>query len=310
MLHVVGHRAASTSAAVAGGVVAIGNFDGLHRGHQALLSRARTRANERGARAGVLTFEPHPTHVLQPAMAPPLILTPVEKIAGLSELGMDVVVVEPFDATFAARSPESFVDDVLVGALRVGGVVVGPDFNFGRHAAGKTADLARLLAPHGVSLDVVDSVREGDLVCSSTKVRGFVLEGRMDAASLVLGRPYWIAGEVVRGDGRGRQLKVPTANVATARDLLPKVGVYATRARTPDGRVYESVTNVGLRPTFEGRGVRIEAHLLGFDGDLYGQRLHLDFIARLRDEQRFANVDALFAQIQADIATAKKVLAS
>lgn len=306
MRRIDGHE--HTGDALAGGVVAIGNFDGLHRGHQALFGRAMARAQERRAPSGVLTFEPHPSKVLAPHLAPPLILTLDEKLQGLDDAGVDVTVVQPFTRDFARLSPDAFVEEVLVSSLKVSGVVVGQDFSFGYKGAGKVKDLRRLLEPRGVSVDALEPVMEGGLVCSSTKIREFILEGRVDAAGLLLGRPYWLSGDVRTGDARGRKMGIPTANLETGRELLPKIGVYATRAHLEDGRAFPSVTNIGLRPTFRGEGVRIEVHLLDFEGDLYDQRVSLTFHARLRDEKRFAGPDELKAQIERDIRSAREIL--
>lgn len=309
MLRFSGHD--EVGDALSGAVFAIGNFDGLHRGHRALFARAQERAKERGVKAAVLTFEPHPVRVLAPEFAPPLILTLEEKLQGIEAAGLDAVVVQPFDPAFAATSPKAFVDDVLHAGLKASGVVVGPDFSFGDKGAGKVEHLERWLAAHDATVDVVPAVKEGGMVCSSTKVRELVREGRVDAAGVVLGRTYAVRGVVETGEGRGKKMKVPTANLETERELLPKIGVYATRARLDDGRLIDSVTNVGLRPTFKGDGqVRIEAHLLDFEGDLYGHPLELLFLARLRDEKKFAGADELKAQIQRDVTDARAVFAA
>lgn len=287
-----------------GSVVAIGNFDGVHRGHQALLAAAKAH----GRPSGVLTFRPHPAKVLAPQLAPLLILTYEEKALAIASYGVDFLVELRFTPALAGTSPEAFVDDVLVRGLKVGGVVVGDNFTFGHKGAGTVADLRRLLAPRGVLVDVVPPVKEGGLVCSSTKVRELLLEGRVEAAAQLLGRAYRVVGPVGKGDARGRTLGVPTANVQTDRELLPKLGVYATRAVLDDGRTFGSVTNVGLRPTFAGEGVRIEAHLFDFAEDLYGRVLALDFVARVRDERKFPSIDALKAQIADDMRAARALL--
>lgn len=307
VVHREGHERVGD--ALQGAVVAIGNFDGLHRGHQALFSRAKERARERNAKAAVLTFEPHPAKLLAPRFAPPLILTLEEKLEGIARQGLDAVVVQPFDRAFAGTSPRAFVEEILIGSLGVSGVVVGPDFSFGHKGAGKVEDLEAWLAPHGVTVDVVPAVTEGGMVCSSSKVRELVREGRVDAAAILLGRTYSITGVVEDGDKRGRRMKVPTANLKTARELLPKIGVYATGAKLEDGEELASVTNVGLRPTFDGEGVRIEAHLLEFDGELYGRPLELFFYERLRDEQKFASADELREQIAKDVEAGRRALA-
>jgi riboflavin kinase/FMN adenylyltransferase len=287
-----------------GVVVAIGNFDGLHRGHRALLDAARALADRKGADVGVVTFDPHPVKVLASRMAPPLILRPDEKLAGLKALGVDVVHVVPFDLQLAEMSPERFLHEVLVQRLDVKGVVVGEGFRFGNKASGTLADLRAVFGDDAVGIPVV---KEGGLVCSSTKVRELVLGGHVEAAGVLLGQPYFLEGVVVRGDGRGRTIGIPTANLESGRELLPKVGVYATRAILDDGRVLGSVTNVGLRPTFSGEGVRVEAHVFDLDEDLYGRRLRLDMVARIRDEKRFGGVQELIAQIHDDIASAKRL---
>jgi riboflavin kinase/FMN adenylyltransferase len=291
--------------ALSGAALAIGNFDGLHRGHQSLFAEAKARAE----RAAVLTFDPHPVQVLAPHLAPPLLMTPEEKLAGLGEHGLSAVVVQPFDAAFAATAPSAFVQDILIAGLKVGYVVVGPDFNFGKGGKGDTALLDRLLGEADVGLSVMPPVKEGGMVCSSSQVRQFVLEGRVDVAALLLGHPFWLEGTVEAGDGRGKTIGIPTANLTTARQALPKVGVYATWLRI-NGTPHASVTNIGLRPTFSGAGVRIETHVLDLpkDTDLYGQSLRLSFVQRLREERRFSGADALVAQIHQDIADARNVL--
>jgi riboflavin kinase/FMN adenylyltransferase len=290
-----------------GVVVAIGNFDGLHRGHQALLERARSLAAALRVRVGVVTFEPHPVKVLASRMAPLLILRRDEKEAGLRALGVDVIHAVPFDLQTAALSPERFIHDVLLRRLHVVGVVVGEGFRFGHRAAGTIDDLRAVFGERAAAVPVV---KEGGLVCSSTKIRELVLAGNVESAGVLLGRPYFVEGVVVRGDGRGRTIGVPTANVESGRELLPRVGVYATWAVLDDGRVCGAVTNVGLRPTFAGEGVRVEAHVFDLEEDLYGRRLRLDFVARLRDERRFAGVDELVAQIRQDSADARRALST
>lgn len=294
--------------ALRGGVVAIGNFDGLHRGHQALFQKALSVANGRQSSAGVLTFSPHPSKVLAPHLAPPMILTPDEKRAGIARAQIDVCVFEPFDANFARMTPEAFAEDILVKGLQVSGVVVGQDFSFGHKGAGKVKDLRRMLEVHNVSVHVVEPVMESGLVCSSSKIRQFILEGRMESAALLLGRPYRLTGTVRDGDARGRRMGIPTANLETQRELLPRLGVYATWARLQNGQVCASVTNIGLRPTFNGEGTRIEVHLLDYEGDLYGQPVEVEFVTHLREEKRFSGVEELRAQIDADIESAREHL--
>ncbi len=297
-------------AELAGAIWAMGNFDGLHRGHQALFAAARAQASSSRVAAGVLTFEPHPAKVLNPALAPRLILTAAEKERGIAAAGLDAMAVERFDPALAALTADAFCARVLSGRLRAGGVVVGQGFRFGVHARGTVDDLRRAL-PVVVE---VPPVTEGDLLCSSTKIRELVLEGRVDAAALLLGHRYWVEGPVVHGDHRGRTIGVPTANVQVERELLPRLGVYATWAVLDDGAGHAAVTNVGLRPTFaagdpSSSSPRFEAHLLDFAGDLYGRTLRLELVTHVRDERRFASVDELRAQIARDIEAARKALA-
>jgi len=331
--------AAAAAAPAAPLALAIGNFDGVHRGHAALIQAARAKAAA-GGRAGVLTFTPHPARVFAPALAPPLIMSLARRLELLDAAGVDVAVVEPFTREYAAVEAEDFVRDVLVGRLHARDVVVGYDFSFGRARRGDPAMLARLGAELGVSVTVVAPVLADGLVCSSTKIREFVLEGRVEGAALLLGRPFEITGPVGRGAGRGRGLGIPTANIAPEGELWPRLGIYAGRATLLDepgasdddlgdpGRApapprdglrrakpgsahatYRAALSVGSNPTFvSGGAVSIEAHLLDFDGDLYGRRLRVEVLHRLREERRFESVDALVAQIQADIAQVRTLV--
>jgi riboflavin kinase/FMN adenylyltransferase len=289
--------------------LAIGNFDGVHRGHQELVRVAVARGATMGVRGGVLTFTPHPARVFAPALAPPLIVSLERRLELLAAAGAEVTLVEPFTPAFAAIEAEAFVRDVLVGRLGAREVVVGYDFSFGRGRRGTPALLEAVGATVGLGVTIVPPVTiDGGLVCSSTKVREFVLEGRVEGAALLLGRPVEVTGPVVRGAGRGRGLGVPTANVASEAELLPRLGIYAARALVLDakGRVassHRAALSVGSNPTFTGAGVvTVEAHLLDFDGDLYDRRLRLEVLHRLRDERRFDSTGALVAQIAADVA--------
>jgi riboflavin kinase/FMN adenylyltransferase len=291
--------------------VAIGNFDGVHRGHQVLLQEARRRATGRGGSSAVLTFTPHPARLFAPERAPPLIMSLARRLELCAEAGIEIAIVEPFSRAFAAIEAEAFVRDVLRRDLDARDVVVGYDFSFGRGRAGDTRRLAALGAELGFGVGVIPQVAIGELPCSSTKIRELVSEGRTAAAATLLGRPFEIEGRVVRGAARGRQLGFPTANVVPEGELTPKLGIYAARARQLDGpaagAVHAVALSVGHNPTFAGQpghdgDLTIEAHLLDFDGDLYDRRLRLEVGARLRDEQRFDSVASLIAQIQADVA--------
>jgi len=290
-------------------VVAIGNFDGVHRGHAHIFQQARGLAASLDGESVVLTFDPHPAKVLAPAYAPPLITPLSRKLELIAAEGVDVAVVEPFDRAFAALTPDAFVKEVLADGLGARHVVVGYDFTFGAKRSGTVQLLADLGPRHGFGVTVVPPVSVEGIVCSSTKVREFVLEGRVDGAALVLGRAPEVEGEVVRGDGRGRTIGVPTANVRPATELMPKNGVYAGWAlRISDKKRWTAAINVGTNPTFvEGQTTRVEAHLLDCDEDLYGQQLRVGFVARLRDEERFASKDALVAQIHKDIEATRRI---
>jgi riboflavin kinase/FMN adenylyltransferase len=291
-------------------VVAIGNFDGAHRGHVHIFREAKRLADSLGGEAVVLTFDPHPAKLLAPAYAPPLITPLPRKLELIADAGIDVAVVEPFDRAFASRTPDEFVRGVLVDGLGARHVVVGYDFTFGQKRSGNTKLLADMGQELGFGVTVVPAVTVDGIVCSSTKVREFTLQGRVDGAALVLGRDVEVEGEVVRGDGRGRTIGVPTANVRPDTELLPKNGVYAGWALRPkDGKRWIAAINVGTNPTFvAGMNVRVEAHLFDCDEDLYGQRLRLGFVERLRDEERFASREALVAQIRDDIERTRTVM--
>jgi len=285
-------------------VVAIGNFDGVHRGHQKILERVSRRAAERGGTPLVLTFEPHPPRVVRPDKAPPLLMTQGQKAAALARSGVAGVANVRFTLDVSHWEPERFVREVLVEWLHAAEVWVGANFLFGRDRSGNFTLLRTLGAQHGFRVEKIDPVRYKEFIVSSTRVRRLVSEGRVDEAAALLGRHYILEGRVGEGAARGRVLGFPTANLVTENELLPPDGVYATFAMF-DGRTRGAVTNIGLRPTF-GQGSRtVETHVLDFSGDLYGVRLELAFVQRLRDERSFAGLDALTAQITSDIRRAR-----
>jgi riboflavin kinase / FMN adenylyltransferase len=288
-------------------VLALGNFDGLHRGHIKIIERVRRVAAERGGTALVLTFDPHPPRVVRPDKAPPLLMTLDQKLDALERAGIQGVAVVTFTHQLSRWEPETFVKKVLVDWLHVAEVWVGADFLFGRDRTGNFTLLRALGARAGFRAEKIDPVRYKEFVVSSTRIRRLVAEGRVDEASALLGHHFYLDGAVVRGAGRGRELGIPTANLATENELIPPHGVYATTASV-GGVVYPSVTNIGLRPTFETSArATIETHILGLNTDLYGQRVRLGFVQRLRDERRFADVDALKAQIEADVRRAGRL---
>jgi riboflavin kinase/FMN adenylyltransferase len=296
------------------GVVTIGNFDGLHVGHQAIMKIVVERARDLGGEAAAYTFEPHPRKVLRPDDALGLLTTLDQKLELFEAAGLDRVVVEPFDASFAKLSPEEFVRGVIHARLGPREVYVGYDFRFGRDREGSMRTLTEL-GPHlGFSVTIVPEVTVGERDVNSTRVRGLLAEGSVADAAVLLGRPYAVRGTVVEGDRRGRTLGFPTANLDPENEILPAIGVYAGTVAVLGGEGVRgerrpAVTNVGRRPTVKERGsVRVEAHLLDFDGDLYGQRVEVTFEHHLRDEQRFPDLEALKRQIAEDREAARKRL--
>jgi len=290
-----------------GCTVAIGNFDGVHLAHRRLLETARELAARRGAKTALLTFEPHPAKVLSPEFAPPLICDLPRKLVLLEELGLDAVIVQPFDWTFAATSPQTFVRQGLIEAVGAAEIVVGYDFTFGKGRAGTPEVLAEL-AGGDATVHTVEAVRRDGLVVSSSKIRELVLEGRVAPAARLLGYPFVIDGTVVPGRGRGRTIGVPTANVAPSTELLPGAGVYAARAAVEgiEG-TFAAAVNIGRKPTFGEEELTVEAHLIDADVDVYGRRMAVAFLERLRAEKRFSSADKLVAQIREDIEDARAI---
>jgi riboflavin kinase/FMN adenylyltransferase len=291
-----------------GCAVALGSFDGVHLGHQALFAAAISRAHGRHAKAVAATFEPHPGKVLAPALAPKLLTVLDRKLELMAALGLDAAIVQPFDRTYASLGAQEFLDHELF-AVEPSDVVVGHDFTFGRGRAGTVATLEAYCREHGAALTVVDPVTRDGLVVSSTKIREFVAEGRVAAAACLLGRPFGLCGHVTHGRGRGRSIGFPTANLVPDDEVLPAIGVYAVRAFV-DGKPWPGAANIGRKPTFGEEDVTIEIHLFDFSGELYGSRLSVELFERLRGEQRFASVKELSAQIAQDCARAREILAA
>jgi riboflavin kinase / FMN adenylyltransferase len=292
-------------------VVTVGNFDGVHRGHRVLLRRATDAAHDAGARSVAVTFDPHPAAVLRPGTQPAAITSLEERTAALLEAGIDLVLVLPFTRELSSLTPEAFVREVLVDGLQAMRVIVGTNFRFGHRAAGDVVTLAEAGADHGFGVEAVTLLELDGAPISSSELRRRIAEdGDLAWANAALGRPFSLAGEVVRGDQRGRTIGFPTANIEVGADrLLPANGVYAGLATVGEHR-YAAVTNVGTRPTFDGEGVTVEVHLLDTDVDLYDQHLEVSFLHRLRGEQRFDGIDALRDQIARDAAEARGLVAA
>jgi len=300
----------------------IGNFDGLHRGHQVLLTRLRQNATRQAASAALLTFHPHPLTVLRPGTPLALLTTPADRLALAAELGIDIGVIQPFTTELAQLGPREFLE-ILARHLGLAGLTVGPDFALGRNRAGTLDVLAALGQEMGFTLDVVQPVQVAGEEVRSYTIRQALRAGQVEEVCGMLGREYSLDGTVVKGDSRGRTIGIPTANLHIAQErLLPADGVYATWAwiKEPEGDIWETpqlagVTNIGMRPTVGGTERRVECHLFDFpapgqSSDIYGKSMRLGFVKRLRPEQRFENLDALIAQIQQDIAAAQSIFQS
>jgi riboflavin kinase/FMN adenylyltransferase len=319
-----------------GAAVAIGAFDGVHRGHQAVIATAREAARALDVPLAVVSFDPHPRRWFQPDAAPFRLMTPDQMARALEPLGVDRLYLLPFDAEMAGMSDEGFAKAVLAGpqaarsaigpqdspqaarsaigkndGLGIRHAAVGFDFTFGKGRTGSPEALRRYGADLGFSVSVANRLDDPNgLKLSSSAVREALKAGDMDRAAAILGRPFAIAGEVVHGDKRGRTIGVPTANVPLGDYMRPAYGIYATRSRLADGRIIDGVANLGIRPMFETEQPMLEVWLFDFDGDLYGQTLETDLIARLRGEMKFDGLDALKARINADAVAARAVLAS
>ncbi|MDA1184686.1 MAG: bifunctional riboflavin kinase/FAD synthetase [Acidobacteria bacterium] len=290
-------------------VLALGNFDGLHRGHLKVIERVKRGAAERGGVPMAMTFDPHPPRVVRPDKAPPLLMTNDQRLEGLDRAGIQCVAVVRFTLDLSRWDPETFVKTALVDWLRVAEVWVGGNFLFGHERTGNFTLLRTLGQQYGFRAEKIDPVRYKEFVVSSTRIRRLVSEGRMDEAAALLGHPYVLGGAIVEGRRRGRELGFPTANLQTENELIPPNGVYATTL-TVDGVVHAAMTNIGTNPTFgDATATTVETHVLRFDGELYGRQVELGFVQRMRDERRFDDVDELKAQIEADRRSAERLFA-
>lgn len=296
---------------LAGWALCLGNFDGVHLGHQALFETARALA-----KPAAMTFWPHPGKVLQPELAPKLIVPLERRLQLMDEVGVEAVVVQAFTREFAALSAEDF-ERALFDRLRVSHVVVGADFTYGAKRAGTVETLQSAAAGRSANVKVVPAVTIDGVVASSSKIREYLLEGRVSAARRLLGRGFDLEGVVVPGQGRGRKISIPTANVDTQNEVRPAAGVYAVRVKFldagpgggPDTEWRAGAANIGVKPTFGGTEVTIEVHLLDFSGDVYGRHMRVEFLERLRGEQRFGSIEELVGQIRRDMEEARTVFA-
>jgi riboflavin kinase/FMN adenylyltransferase len=289
-------------------VVTVGTFDGVHRGHWLVLQELRRRAAEANTPSVLLTFHPHPLRIVHPDRAPPLLTTPLEKKEILAESGLDYALFLPFTPRLARYEPRRFVEEVLIRRLRMCHLVIGYDHGFGRGRSGDVDTLRRIGAQLGFDVTVVDALFRNGEPISSTRIRKALLDGDVLAAADGLGRPYSLRGLVVRGDGRGRSLGFPTANIQMpdADKLLPLEGVYAVTAAI-QGRLLSGVMHLGPRPTFRGSPPSVELHLFDFDKDVYGEEVRVDFCARIRDIHRFARTAELIDAIKEDCEIARRL---
>jgi riboflavin kinase/FMN adenylyltransferase len=288
-------------------VSTIGIFDGVHLGHRKIIDLIKAEAELKGLRSLVVTFHPHPQTVIRGSRLP-LIVPIEERFRLLENSGVDLVVCFRFTREFSALSAREFVVDVLVNKLRIKSIFIGNDFFFGRNREGDIELLRTLGDVHGFSVNIVEPVTIGGEVVSSTAIRNLILDGNVKKVAGFLGYYFSISGVVDEGEKRGRVLGFPTANIRTSWEMLPKIGVYATRAYFDDKR-YDSITNIGRRPTFGKNDVVIETHIFDFAGDIYGRTIRVEFIERLRDERRFESMEALSAEIKRDVRKARDILA-
>lgn len=294
---------------LAGGIVALGNFDGFHLGHQAVVGRAIAAARAAGRPAIVATFDPHPVRLFRPD-APPFRLTTLDQRERLfGAAGADAMLVFHFDAALAALTAEQFIDQRLVAAARIGGVVTGEDFTFGKAKGGNVALLAELGLRHGFAVETVGPVSLDGRTVSSSRIRDMLVAGQPRDAARLLTRPWAIEGIVTHGAKLGRTIGYPTANIDLGSYLRPAYGIYAVRGRLPDGRVLDGAANLGIRPSFEPPKELLEPFFFDFSGDLYGQRIEVELIDYLRPEAKFDTLAALTAQMERDCAQARVLLA-
>lgn len=290
-------------------VVTLGNFDGVHLGHREIFRRVVRKARQLEGTSVVFTFVPHPLRLLAPEHPLRLINTYAEKERLIGASCVDVLISAPFTPSLAQMPARRFVEEVLVGRIGLRHLVVGYDYAFGRNREGDARFLARLGEEIGFSVEIIDPLAAGGRVYSSTRIRKRVAAGDVAGVVGLLGRHFTLEGEVVHGAARGKSLGYPTANLRTEKELLPKPGVYAVKVKRDEGKMYDGVVNIGRNPTFGGQDLNVEVHILGFREQIYGQRLRVYFVDRIRDEKRFPGRNALAEAIAADIEQARRILA-
>ena len=293
-----------------GAFVTIGNFDGVHLGHQFIFRRLVDEARREGRPAVAISFDPHPKMVLHPERRPFYLITTLEeKIGLLAGLGIDAFILIPFSVEYARTTAEEFVREILWERLRIRRILIGHDYTFGRGREGNEAFLTEAGRRLGFEVEVMNAFCVGDTVISSTKIREAFLAGEVRFAATLLGRPYNLAGRVISGNHRGVRLGFPTANIAPDKELVPARGVYAVRVLR-EGKRHDGVVNIGFNPTFADKKRSVEVHIFDFHEDIYGESIEILFIERIRDEVRFESPEKLIAQIDRDIARARKILKS
>lgn len=293
-----------------GGVIALGNFDGFHAGHQAVVSRAVRHARDEGRPAIVATFDPHPVRFFKPDVPPFRLTTLGQRQELFAAAGADAMLVLPFDATLAGTTAQDFITNLLLGRYGAAGVVTGSDFVFGKGRGGDVVTLAEHARTHGFFTEMVAPVDDAEEVVSSSRIRDALRAGDCDTAARLLTRPFTVRGRVEHGDKNGRLLGFPTANLDMGSYLRPRYGIYAVTGRLPDGRILKGAANLGIRPSFDPPKELLEPHFFDFAGDLYGQEIDIAFRAFIRPEAKFDDMDALTAQIAADCDRAKALLAN
>ena len=285
-------------------VLTIGNFDGVHTGHATILKKVVQSAKKVSGTPVVYTFSPHPAKAVSKVATLKLIQTEEQKLLALEKEKIGAVIVEPFSQKFSTMSPDDFFKKIIVGKIAPVKIIVGYDLTFGRHRKGTTETLQSLCEKHGIEFEVVPVQLSREIIISSTQIREFIEGGKIKEANKLLGRPFAISGPVIKGFGRGARMEIPTANISSENELIPAPGVYATKVQN-----HAAVTNIGFNPTFGGNPLSIETHILNFKKNLYGKKITVEFIDKIRNEAKFANPRLLKRQILKDIAAAKKISA-